>query len=214
MAMDDLIVRATTLASALHARQVRKGSLVGVEVPYLSHLLEVAGMVLANGGTPTVCAAALLHDAIEDQGAATRPLIEKQLGTEVLRLVEACTEQGTGGMIKAPWAERKQAYIAHIAHTPAPALLIVVADKLQSARELLRLLRRAQQQGGPEATGLVWSKFKGGREGTLWFHQEVVKALQHRLAESPPGAAAVPMLIGARVLTEELAEVVDRLARE
>jgi (p)ppGpp synthase/HD superfamily hydrolase len=211
--VDDLIIRAATLANTLHARQVRKGSLVGVEVPYLSHLLEVAGMVLANGGTPTVCAAALLHDAIEDQGAATRSVIEQALGAEVLYLVEACTEQGTGGLTKAPWAERKQVYLAHIAEVPVPALLIVAADKLQSARELLRLLRWAQQQGGAEAIKQVWGNFKGGQEGTLWFQWEVVKALQHRLAEPPP-ESSTPLLIGARVLTEELAEVVERLARE
>ena len=212
--MDDLIARAAVLASTLHARQVRKGSLVGVAVPYLSHLLEVAGMVLANGGTPTVCAAALLHDAIEDQGAATRPVIPEQLGAEVLSLVEACTEQGTGGLIKAPWAERKQAYLAHLAEAPAPVLLIVAADKLQSARELLRLLRRSRQQGAAEATSVVWTTFKGGRTGTLWFQEQLVKALQRRLAELSQQAPAAPMLIGARVLSEELAEVVERLAQE
>src|SRR5262249_37672939 len=49
---------------ALHADQVRKGT----DVPYVAHLLEVAAIVLHDGGSEAEVIAALLHDAIEDAG--------------------------------------------------------------------------------------------------------------------------------------------------
>jgi hypothetical protein len=51
-------------ASRLHAKQKRKGS----DAPYISHLLAVAAIVLEHGGTEKEAMAALLHDAVEDQG--------------------------------------------------------------------------------------------------------------------------------------------------
>jgi (p)ppGpp synthase/HD superfamily hydrolase len=50
----------------LHADQRRKGS----EIPYISHLLAVTAIVLEHGGRENEAIAALLHDAIEDQGGA------------------------------------------------------------------------------------------------------------------------------------------------
>lgn len=56
--------QALTLAYRLHASQVRKGS----DIPYVSHLMAVAGLVLEHGGTQDEAIAGLLHDAVEDQG--------------------------------------------------------------------------------------------------------------------------------------------------
>lgn len=53
-------------AHQLHAQQVRKGS----NVPYISHLLSVAALVLEDGGDEDEAIAGLLHDAVEDQGGA------------------------------------------------------------------------------------------------------------------------------------------------
>ena len=56
--------RALVYATQLHSQQIRKGS----GVPYISHLLSVAALVLEDGGNEDEAIAALLHDAIEDQG--------------------------------------------------------------------------------------------------------------------------------------------------
>ena len=53
-------------ATSLHARQFRKGT----NVPYISHLYSVAALVMEAGGTEAEVTAALLHDAVEDQGRA------------------------------------------------------------------------------------------------------------------------------------------------
>ncbi len=54
------------LAATLHAGQVRKGT----TIPYLAHLMAVTSLVLEHGGDEDQAIAALLHDAVEDQGGA------------------------------------------------------------------------------------------------------------------------------------------------
>src|SRR5205085_506467 len=97
-------------ASRLHSEQIRKGT----EIAYISHLMSVAALVLEDGGDEDQAIAALLHDAIEDQGhdGQTRKEIREQFGYEVLAIVEACTNADT--IPKPPWKERKQYYIATI----------------------------------------------------------------------------------------------------
>ena len=56
--------RALALARELHGNQVRKGT----EIPYVSHLMGVASLVIDDGGDEDEAIAALLHDAVEDQG--------------------------------------------------------------------------------------------------------------------------------------------------
>ena len=55
---------ALTYAAEKHQRQTRKGG----DIPYIGHLLSVAGLVIEAGGSETEAIAALLHDAAEDQG--------------------------------------------------------------------------------------------------------------------------------------------------
>jgi (p)ppGpp synthase/HD superfamily hydrolase len=55
---------ALIFAHHLHATQKRKGT----AIPYMAHLLSVAALVLEDGGDEDAAIAALLHDAVEDQG--------------------------------------------------------------------------------------------------------------------------------------------------
>ncbi len=139
------VVEAVKLATELHRRQRKKQPIVP-DIPYLGHLLEVAGIVQTNGGEETTVAAALLHDAIEEQGAAARERIRDTLGQPVLDLVEACSESET--LPKPPWRERKAAYLKLVEAASVPALLIMVADTLQHSRALLRRLHLQGTRGG------------------------------------------------------------------
>jgi (p)ppGpp synthase/HD superfamily hydrolase len=56
------------LASGLHHRQTRKGT----PVPDIAHLMAVCALVLEAGGDEDQAIAALLHDAVEDQGGSRR----------------------------------------------------------------------------------------------------------------------------------------------
>ena len=151
-------------ASRLHAKQTRKGS----DAPYISHLLAVAAIVLEHGGTEKEAIAALLHDAVEDQGGRkTLEEIRRRYGKRVARIVAACSD--TDQLPKPPWRERKEAYVERLRSEPYSVRLVVAADKLHNARDLLSSYRVQGED--------LWSHFNGGRDGTLWYYRAVVDAL-------------------------------------
>ena len=175
--------QALVYAHQLHAQQVRKGS----GVPYISHLLGVAALVLEDGGDEDQAIAALLHDAIEDQGGdATRQEICRLFGDNVAKIVEGCTESDT--TLKPPWRERKLAMIKHLRDAPLEVRRVALADKLHNARSILADWYR-------DGDG-IWQRFKGGKEGTLWYFRSIV---------------AVQKEVGFSFLAQELERVVKQL---
>src|SRR4051794_11960570 len=171
-------------AAELHAEQKRKGS----EIPYVSHLLGVAALVIDAGGDEDEAIAALLHDAVEDQGGeVTLGLIRQQFGNRVADIVKACSD--TDVQPKPPWRARKEAYIAHL-HDPAlppGTLRVSLADKLHNARAILFDLRSGQD---------VFSRFSASREETHWYYDELAKAFA-QLTDSP-------MVAELRIVVDEL----------
>jgi (p)ppGpp synthase/HD superfamily hydrolase len=101
-------------ASGLHHAQRRKGT----EVPYIAHLMSVAALVLEAGGDEDQVVAALLHDAMEDQGGTpTLKTIRQLFGDRVAETVRECSDsESEDPESKLPWHQRKQAYLAHNAH--------------------------------------------------------------------------------------------------
>jgi GTP pyrophosphokinase len=159
---------ALALAHRLHRHQGRKGS----DVPYVAHLLAVTAIVLEHGGDEDEAIAALLHDAVEDQGGpATLATIRAAFGDRVATIVEDCSD--TDETPKPPWRVRKEVYLAHLEHADASALLVSCADKLHNARCTLRDLRTVGNT--------VWTKFRGGgREGTLWYWRAALDLFARR----------------------------------
>jgi len=159
--LTDRFEQALILANQLHANQVRKG----VGTPYISHLLAVSSLVLENGGSENEVIAALLHDAVEDQGGkSTLELIRSEFGNEVAAIVSGCSDADT--IPKPPWRERKEAYLKHLANASPSVRLVSVADKLHNARATLR----DYQVLGEE----LWGRFTGGKDGTLWYFRSLV----------------------------------------
>src|SRR5580693_9011917 len=79
-------------AARIHARQFRKGT----TRPYIAHLLGVASTVLTHGGDEDEAIAALLHDAVEDQGGRPRLRdIRRKFGSRVADIVAGCTDSYT-----------------------------------------------------------------------------------------------------------------------
>jgi GTP pyrophosphokinase len=153
---------ALAFAARLHAAQLRKGS----SVPYVAHLLGVASLALEYGADEDQAIAALLHDAVEDQGgAATREEIRRRFGAEVARIVDDCSD--TDVVPKPPWRARKEAYLAHLPTASPGARLVSAADKLHNARSLVADYRRVGEA--------LWSRFSGGKEGTLWYYRALVE---------------------------------------
>jgi len=161
MALTARFERALTFAAQLHADQVRKGT----DIPYIAHLLGVASLVLEYSGGEDEAIAALLHDAVEDQGGpATRARIHTLFGETVVDIVDGCTD--TDETPKPPWRARKEAYLAHL-RTASPAVLLVsAADKLYNATSILRAYR--------EVGASVWTRFGAGGGEQLWYYRALV----------------------------------------
>jgi (p)ppGpp synthase/HD superfamily hydrolase len=155
---------ALAYAAQLHAKQKRKGS----DTPYISHLLAVAAIVLEHGGKEKEAITALLHDAVEDQGGqATLDKIRHRYGKRVAEIVAACSD--TDESPKPPWRDRKEAFVKRLRTEPYSVRLVVAADKLHNVRDVLRNYRFHGDD--------IWSQFKGGRDGTLWYYRAVIETL-------------------------------------
>ena len=156
---------ALLMATRLHANQKRKGA----DIPYVSHLLAVASLVLEEGGTEDQAIAALLHDAVEDQGGRdTLERIREEFGEDVAKIVDECTD--AYDKPKPEWRKRKENYIVAIAHKSQMAREVSVADKLHNARSILIDYRSIGEE--------LWDRFTGGKDGTIWYYRSLVEAFE------------------------------------
>ncbi|TNF31678.1 MAG: HD domain-containing protein [Deltaproteobacteria bacterium] len=168
--------QALAFTSRLHRRQLRKGT----SVPYVSHLLAVAGIALEHGADEDTAIAALLHDAVEDQGGAeTLERIRVGFGERVAEIVAACSD--TDRVPKPPWRQRKEAYLAHLAaERDRDVLLVSASDKLHNARTILVDARALGDR--------TWTRFAGGKDGALWYYQSFVETIRDNAAAHPLAA--------------------------
>lgn len=158
-------------AAYLHAAQQRKIS----GEPYLAHLLATAAIVMEHGGDEDEAIAALLHDAVEDQGGKpTLKEIRRRFGPRVAEIVAGCSDADETP--KPPWRERKESHIVRLRGASASVRLVAAADKLHNAQSLLRDYRR-------HGTA-IWEKFHGDRDGTLWYYRAVAETLR-KSGDSP-----------------------------
>jgi (p)ppGpp synthase/HD superfamily hydrolase len=164
-------IQALGYAARLHARQTRKRT----ERPYIGHLLSVTSIVIEYGGDEEMAIAALLHDAVEDQGGMPRLReIRKKFGKRIAHIVDGCTDSYVEP--KPPWMERKRAYVERVAGESAEVRLVSAADKLSNARETVHDLRVYGDS--------VFDRFTGKKEGTLWYYRAL--ANQFRKAGNSP----------------------------
>lgn len=175
---------AAAFALTLHAAQLRKGT----DIPYIAHLLSVAALVLEHGGDEDLAIAGLLHDAVEDCGTEQEAVIAAHFGPRVAAVVRDCTDADS--FPKPPWQARKQAYLDHLETASRDALLVSACDKLHNARAIATDLRTH----GPA----VFTRFKAGQAGTLWYYRALADVFARRL----PGP-----------LSRELDEVVTAVER-
>jgi (p)ppGpp synthase/HD superfamily hydrolase len=173
-------------AHDVHADQKRKGT----NAPYIGHLMGVASIVLDDGGTEEEAIGALLHDAAEDHGGRERlEDIRSRFGDAVARIVEDCTD--SWDIPKAPWAERKRAYIDHARTLPRPSLRVSAADKVHNTYAILRDLRNIGEA--------VWTRFSAAPDDVMAYYEGLVRA--YREAGGSP-------------LVDELDRIVRGIRRE
>lgn len=149
----------------LHSGQLRKGT----NIPYFSHLLGVASLVMENTVNEDVVIAALLHDAVEDSGGIqTLHEIERRFGKQVAEIVEGCSD--TWEIPKPPSETRKANYIKNLPNHSESVHLVSLSDKIHNARSILIDYQRCGET--------LWDRFNVGKEGTLTYYRALVLAFQ------------------------------------
>jgi (p)ppGpp synthase/HD superfamily hydrolase len=190
--LTDRFDRALLYATHVHGGQVRKGT----SIPYIAHLLAVAATVLEYGGSEDMAIAALLHDAVEDQGGEPRLSdIRNRFGDRVADIVRSCSDtivNSSSGQKKEDWRIRKTRYIDHLSLVDQETLLVSLSDKVHNARSILRDLRK------PEIGETIWDRFNNPKSDTLWYYREAANAFVKHL----PGQLAT-----------ELRDIVDVLEK-
>lgn len=194
--MDSKFRDALELAYSLHLKQFRKST----EIPYISHLMAVSSLVLeASEYTDfklireDLAIAALLHDSLEDQGHKISLLeIEKRFGALVAEIVRDCSDDviTTEGQDKAPWKERKLAYLENLSKKRRETQLVSCADKLHNARSILGDKNKIGEK--------VWDRFNADKSQTLWYYRTLVETFQTSWPQNP--------------LVDELKQTVELLA--
>jgi GTP pyrophosphokinase len=185
MSLSSQFEQALIYAANAHATQVRKGT----ATPYMAHLLGVCSIALEYGANETEAIAALLHDAVEDQGGLGRlEDIRSRFGNDVAEIVMGCTDSFQTP--KPPWEERKRAYLAHLPSASGSILLISASDKLYNAQATLRDLYRVGNE--------IWKRFNVPREKTLWYYRALVN---------------IYLQVGPARLNDELGRVVAEMER-
>ena len=144
--LGERFAEALAYAARLHMRQTRKAK----DTPYIAHLLGVASLAIDSGADEDEAIAAVLHDAVEDQGGEpTRLEIERRFGERVASLVVALSDSlvdTSDGSKKEPWQVRKDRYIEHLKTADRSVRLLAACDKLHNLRELVEEVDTAGHQ--------------------------------------------------------------------
>lgn len=190
----DRINHAFAFAAKHHDRQVRKGT----RLPYLTHPANVAIILTRYGRDEETVVAGILHDVIEDcvRESWTREMLEDRIaskfGDPVLQTVLSVTKRRTDDDgVELSREEARVDYLERLAAAGEEARWVCAADKVHNAGTILADLRRTID------AQTVWSRFGGGREGTLAWYRSVRDRLR-ALSFTPP-------------IMDELAALVEQL---
>ena len=159
----DRLVASFRYAAELHRSQLRKGT----DIPYISHLMAVAAIVLEQGG-----------DEDRSRHCSTTPSrITPTRGAPATRSGHASAIASPVSSKPAPTptptpsrpgASVKERYLEHLPQAPREARLIVLADKLHNARAILADHRAVGER--------VWERFKVRKQATLWYYRALADA--------------------------------------
>jgi len=175
--LTDRFVSALQFAHDVHRSQIRKDT----TIPYVSHLLSVAGLVLESGGDEDLAIAGLLHDAVEDaeeiSGEEMSVLIRSKFGNRVADIVDGCSDaKSSPGGNKPPWRSRKEAYIKHLRSASDDVLRVSIADKVHNARSIAT----DQDRFG----AVVWTRFTSTSEESRWYYTSLRDIYKERISDS------------------------------
>ncbi len=172
----DRLIQATELCHRWHAVQLRKAT----EIPYVSHLIQVEGLVLEHGGDADQAIAALLHDSLEDapnseERAVREAEIQARFGTGVLEIVLDCTDTAPDEYLdnKKDWRERKDRYLGQLRRASSRTHLVAGCDKRHNLQAIVSDVKTL----GPT----VFDRFTATPSQCVWYYASVIETLRSSL---------------------------------
>jgi hypothetical protein len=91
-------------------------------------------------------------------------LSPKRFGSYVAQIVADCTDSWVEP--KPAWRPRKEAYLSLLPKKAPTSLLVSLADKVDNAEAILHDYRNIGDE--------LWSRFTGGRDGTIWYYRKLI----------------------------------------
>jgi (p)ppGpp synthase/HD superfamily hydrolase len=177
---------AMTFAAERHSKQLRKCT----GIPYITHPLIVAETLAYHyPSRHDLIVAGVLHDVVEDTNT-TVVEVEERFGRVVAVLVAAVTKPELANDSPEPnaeakvvrWKAQRQAMLDALdsdeLHAGDDVLRLKAADALANLRAISRDLST------PGVGSAVWSRFKVGREDSLWFYEAILDKVS-RLEREP-----------------------------
>lgn len=173
----EVVRHAYRVAAAAHQNQFRASG-----EPYIMHSIEVAMVLAGLGLDPITCAAALLHDVVEDTTHSVETL-RREFGADVARLVDGVTKVGNlsfSGDIIGREEQQAQNIRKMLVATAKDlrVIMIKLADRLHNVRTLkyldvetrARIARETLEIYAPLAHRLGISRWKWELEDHAFHH--------------------------------------------
>lgn len=181
------LARAFELAYRAHYGRSRKGT----NIPYITHPIDVASILMKNYASEDLVIAGLLHDVVEDTDVELVE-IEKQFGKTVSELVRKATEpeklnRDAPVEKKETWKKRKLNTIQRTRSGNRDLKLLECADKLANIRDIVRDYNRIGEE--------LWKLFNASSKDQRWYYESMVRALGSQ-PHSLEGTEAYEELMG------------------
>ena len=169
------IIKALSKACYLHENQTRKGK----DVPYFTHILDVAKILMYETKNENLVVAGILHDTLEDTKYTKKELI-KEFGDDVYKLVSFCTEleynvNTSEEDKKASWKKRKKHSIKALKNGNDEQLLLFLADKLSSLQSIREDLLIGEN---------VWDRFNAPYENIKWYYKSIRDGIKKKTLDT------------------------------
>lgn len=147
-----------------HRKNKRKSG-----TPYISHLMDVASILIKENASSELIFAGLLHDVIEDT-EFTQVDIQRRYGPTVGDYVNAVTEpvELRQGDDTENWKARKEYMIRSITRAMSEVKLLSCADKLANIREVMQDLEKDGES--------VWDRFNAPKDEQKWYYTSMLEA--------------------------------------
>ncbi|MDX1521992.1 MAG: HD domain-containing protein [Anaerolineae bacterium] len=164
---NDLIFDAIEFAAKAHRGHYRKST----KIPYFTHPLSVAKLLIEAGCEEELAVAGLLHDTIEDT-SVTLAQIEQVFGKRVARLVQGLSEPDRADT----WENRKQHTIDYLKTAPLDIVIVACADKLDNIRSM--------RQGYAKLGEPFWERFNRPKEKQAWYYGSLAEVFTGRIEDA------------------------------